>query len=189
VNFTAASLDSNWEKVKCVIPCNTKGDRSPVDWRKYVISLFLDEKKGTKNYYYAYEVEKMTDGSAIYLLRPTWKWGLDYYVVIKHSNGKVDGPKFEILEKDLQQKKRSHPKLYGSLHNALNDVHAGKDPMRVLASHAELTKFNSVGQPVENVLKIAKWLFIDEDIKYWAYKGRDKWKGSLDELAANGSID
>ena len=80
-------------------------------------------------------------------------------------------------------------KLFQSLVSCLTSlylkVHAGCDPDEVLKSHDELSKLDSVGLPVENALKIAKWLFIDEDIKYWGHGGRDKWKASLDDLATS----
>jgi hypothetical protein len=78
--------------------------------------------------------------------------------------------------------------LLGALADeSLLEVHAGRDPKNVLKSSNELSKLNSVGLPVENVLKIAKWLFIDEAIKYWGHGGRNGWKASLDDSATSNS--
>jgi hypothetical protein len=176
---------SAWSKVGKVIDCNMGGDFPPSDWRRKVIVLFLDETKGTGDYYYAYRVEQMTDGSAIYLVRPTFKRGLDYLLLLADSRGSVIAPKFDDLENDLREKKLRFPELYQRLHSALMQVHAGKDPDRVLAGlKDDLSAFSSGGMPIETLLKVAKWLFIDEDVKYWGQRGRDEWRDSLQQLVA-----
>jgi len=141
----------------------------------YHQSLF-DEKRKTGDYYYAYEVETMTDNSAIYLLRPTWKRGMDYLVVYKSKDGSIHGPKFEDVDADLAAKKKAEPKLFESLLESAAEVHRGNDPMETLAHFPAISGCSWVGMPVENVLKTMKWLFIDEDIKFWGHEGRDKWK-------------
>lgn len=148
-----------------------------------MITLFLDETKGTGDCYYAYRVERISDGSAIHLVRPTFKRGLDYFLLLTDRQGSVVAPKFESLESDLREKKLRLPELYPTLHKALMEVHAGKDPDEVLAMVKNgLSAFSSMGMPIETLLKIAKWLFIDEDVKYWGHRGRDKWQESLKQL-------
>lgn len=175
---------SNWSKVKQVVPCDTRGNRTPAEWRKFTVSLFFNEEKGTGLYYYAYRVEQMTDGSAIFLMRPTWKWGLDYFIILQKPDGSLEGPQFDELERELLEKKEAFPESYLMLNDSLLKVHAGFDADEVLKT-VKTPKLDSVGLPVENILKIAKWLFIDEDIKYWGHGGRDKWKNSIEYLAAS----
>lgn len=172
-----------WKKIGKTIDCDMRGDLSPSDWRRRVISLFLDEIKGTGDYYYAYRVEQISDGSAIFLVRPTFKRGLDYLLLLRDKQGSVIAPRFESLENDLNEKKLRLPRLYPNVHRALMEVHAGNDPDLVLARlKDDLSTISSVGMPIEKMLKIAKWLFIDEDVKYWGHRGRDKWGGHLELL-------
>lgn len=175
-------IATRWKKVKKVVSSPMKGKRSPSEWRKDTVSLFFGEERKTGDYHYAYEVETMLDGSAIYLLRPTWKRGMDYLVVYKASDGSFEGPRFEWVEQDLKSKKHGSPEAYGTLHRGMSEVHAGDDPDEVLVRYPQLSRTDWTGLPVENLLKIVKWLFIDEDIKYWGQGGRDTWKQSLDEL-------
>ncbi|MDG6918979.1 MAG: hypothetical protein JRN62_06035 [Nitrososphaerota archaeon] len=169
-------ITTRWRAVKEVIHCNMDGDRSPEQWRRDAISLFFNEKRKTGDYHYAYEVERMADGSAIFLLRPTWKRGLDYLVVYKDGAGSLLGPRFEEVDVDLAAKAKAEPELFESLAQAATAVHRGEDPVRVLGGLPNVARHNWKGLPAENLLKIMKWLFIDEDIKYWAFEGRDKWK-------------
>jgi len=43
-------------------------------------------------------------------------------------------------------------------------------------------KFNS-GATIELLLKLLKWLFIEQDMTYWSYDGREMLKRGIDELA------
>ena len=168
-------ITTRWRSVKEVLHCNMDGNRSPEQWRCDTISLFFNEERRTGDYHYAYEVERMADGSAIFLLRPTWKRGLDYLVVYKDRGGALMGPRFEDVNSDLAAKKKAEPELYESLLNAASAVHMGEDPVGALGRYPKVLNYSWEGMPVENLLKIMKWLFIDEDIKYWAHEGRDMW--------------
>lgn len=177
-------IPAYWKHVKEIVPCDMGGKRSPRQWREDVVSLFFNEKSGTGIWHYAYEVERMADDSALYLTRATWKLGMDYVVVYKDATGAPTGPTFPELEADLALKKRNDPSLYDSLVFAAEEVQSGGDPDAAMHQYPELTHVRWVGIPVENLLKIMKWVFIDEDIKYWHQEGRQKWtwKRNVDNL-------
>ena len=39
-----------------------------------------------------------------------------------------------------------------------------------------------IGRPVEMLLKVIKWFFIEQDIRYWNYSGRNMLKNGIDAL-------
>lgn len=39
----------------------------------------------------------------------------------------------------------------------------------------------NVGQPIETILKVVKWLFIEQDVTYWNWSGRSMLYSGLRE--------
>ena len=75
---------------------------------------------------------------------------------------------------DLREKYNEDPKKYESLYVALNAIYS--------CSYVDIDYLNSIsfksGFPCDLIIKTLKWLFIEQDIRYWNYSGRDMlWKG------------
>jgi hypothetical protein len=155
------------------------GERSST--RKLVIHEFLHEKPGRGTgedaSRYEYSVEKLRGGGQIYLTRPArLRWGFDFLIHVKDEdfgNGR-DYPRHRDIGKDLRRKRRENPGGSAALYKALCRVHACEDPDDVLPGCTGL-KFRS-GLSAEALLKVVKWLMIEQDIRYWNYSGRDMFK-------------
>lgn len=149
--------------------------------RKIVIKEFLREEPGKgskeKASYYKYFVEELRDGRRVYLTRPAWlRVGFDFVIHLegeKFSSGKDNPSHSDILE-DLIKKKREKPNMYRRLHKMMLRVYNCEEPDDILQECGDLN-FH-VGLSVEAILKIIKWFFIEQDIRYWNYSGRMKFK-------------
>jgi len=75
----------------------------------------------------------------------------------------------DILE-DLKLKKKEDPKKYQKLLRAIECVWNCEDPDEVLSKFGDV-HFKK-GYPTDLVLKVLKWLFIEQDVTYWNYDGR-----------------
>lgn len=146
--------------------------------RDLVVNKFLEEKggywkKGVKYVtHYKYFVEKLSDGRRIFLLRPTYlNKGIDFQVWIEKFDGfKDDRPSHGDIFKDLKAKQEENQKSLGNLLDAIDAVWICEEPDEVLRKFKDL-KFKT-GFSIEMILKILKWLFIEQDITYWNYDGR-----------------
>lgn len=154
--------------------------------RKKAVETFLSEKSGYwKNGVkhvtrYKYFVEKINDGRRVFLLRPTYlNKGIDFQVWVEKMDGKNDmRPSHQDIFKDLKIKMNEDPKQISPLMKAIDRVWNCEEPDHVLKE----TKFNfKKGFEVELLLKILKWLFIEQDITYWNYDGRGMLKMAIEE--------
>jgi len=141
--------------------------------RKETVDKFLSEKGGYwkdgKKYVtrYKYYVENLKDGRRIFLLRPTFlNKGIDFQVWVE----KMDG---------VEDKRPSH-KDFAILMKAIDEVWNCSEPDDVLKTRKMIFK---EGFQVEMLLKILKWLFIEQDITYWNYDGRGMLKLAIEEKA------
>ena len=66
-------------------------------------------------------------------------------------------------------KKAENEEMYARLHGLLRRVFECED---VSDDEMEAIHF-STGLPVDHILKAIKWLFIEQDIRYWNYSGRN----------------
>lgn len=154
--------------------------------RRKAVETFLSEKNGylkdgvkhvTR---YKYFVEHIQDGRRVYLLRPTFlNKGIDFQVWVEKMDGKDDKrPSHQDVFKDLQLKQNENPKEIPELVKAIDRVWNCEEPDHVLRKFSPNFK---KGFEVELLLKILKWLFIEQDITYWNYTGRGKLKIAIDE--------
>jgi len=125
---------------------------------------------------YIYFVEQLKSGDRVYLQRPAnLHNGFDFLVCVENINYAAPGqrrrnyPKHEDLGNDLQLKKEENPLMYDRLYDLLKKVFDCHD---VLDEEMEGIEF-SVGLPVDHIIKTIKWLFIEQDIRYWNYSGRN----------------
>jgi len=163
-------------------------DNSREELRTKIVNKFLSEKGGywkdkikhvTR---FKYFVEKLKDGKRIYLLRPTYlNKGIDFQVWVEKFDGTEDRrPSHKDIFNDLRIKKKENPKDLPKLIKMIDDVWNCQEPDSVLKKY-DIISF-SKGFSIELLLKILKWLFIEQDITYWNYDGRGMLRMAIDEV-------
>ena len=147
-----------------------------------VVEAFSNEQPGRGNgndaSKYIYYVETLTSGNRVYLERPAnLHNGFDFLVCVENANYASEGerrrrnnsPRHEDIRADLQLKKQTNSQMYARLYLLLRQVFECHD-----VTENEYADINfDVGLPVEHILKAIKWLFIEQDIRYWNYSGRN----------------
>lgn len=158
------------------------------DFRVQTVQAFLSEKEGYwKNNVkvvtrYKYFVEKLADNRQIFLFRPTFlNKGIDFQVWVERFQDGVDKkPSHNDIINDLKKKKGDNPEEYRNLFEAIQRVWNCEDADKILE---EYTFSFKNGFSVELILKVLKWLFIEQDITYWNYEGRGMLlRGIRDEI-------
>ena len=146
--------------------------------RREVVGWWLDEKPGitgTRNCY-RYFVERLADGSRIYLDRPTrLNKGMDFVIrcenYIFYKNGNCKPPSHRdstILVNDLLTVRNGKASAKEELRRALSLVWNCIDPAPAwsnLPNHLQ-------NERSERLLKLARWFFIEQDLTYWTESGR-----------------
>lgn len=157
---------------------SNEGTRNEVRMR-VVDRLALEEAgtgKGENASRYIYYVETLSDGNRVYLQRPAnLHNGFDFLVCVENTNYAVAGkrrrnyPKHQDFGEDLEAKKLENPEMYRRLYRLLEEVYLCHD---ITDENIQLLHFTS-GYSPEHILKAIKWLFIEQDIRYWNYSGRN----------------
>ena len=125
---------------------------------------------------YIYYVEMLRNGERVYLQRPAnLHNGFDFLVCVENANYAKQGarkrnyPKHDDLGEDLALKKQEDPIQYARLYDLLKKVYTCHN-----VEDVEMNGFTfKTGLPVDHILKTIKWLFIEQDIRYWNYSGRN----------------
>ena len=162
-------------------------NNSREELRKRAVDKFLAEKGGywkdgikhvTRHTYF---VEKLSDGRRVYLLRPAHlNKGFDFTVWVEKMDGIKDKkPSHKDIFNDLLGKKKENPQEFQALMVAIDKVWQCEEPDNVIAG---LNKEFESGFSVELLLKILKWLFIEQDITYWNYDGRGMLKMTIEKI-------
>ena len=131
--------------------------------------------KGEKATHYIYYVETLSNGKRIFLRRPAWLHnGFDFVVCVENTNFNPTGrfrnnPSHKDIFNDLVKKKKENYTIYNQLHKIMGDTYNCKSIDLLEASKLE---FRS-GHPCELIIGSLKWLFIEQDIRYWNYSGRE----------------
>lgn len=155
------------------ISFSNEGERNKI--RQRVINEFFKETpgKGTGGLQskYIYYVETLTSGQRVYLERPAnLHNGFDFLINVENINFSTTNrvkynPSHINIFNDLIAKKAESPEMYLKLYELIKAVYNCKEiPETNL-------KFKT-GYPVDLILKVAKWFFIEQDIRYWNYSGR-----------------
>lgn len=131
---------------------------------------------------YRYNVETLDDGRRVYLVRPAnLKLGFDFVVHVegmRFSKGQTNPTHDDVLY-DLRGKRQSvSDRDMVTIKQCCSAVYEGMDPDEVLQLHVSR---NLPGYPFEMVLKVLKWLWIEQDIRYWNYSGRRMLKNAVDD--------
>lgn len=164
---------------RTVITQEFSNEGSRNDVRMRVVNTLSKEKPGTGSGNdasgYIYYVETLSDGKRVYLQRPAnLHNGFDFLVCVENTNYADKGcrqrnyPKHDDIAKDLLLKKKENKKEYAKLYLILKRIFDCHD-----ISDEEFKNISfTVGLPVEHIVKVIKWLFIEQDIRYWNYSGR-----------------
>lgn len=153
--------------------------------RSMVLQLWIQESPGSTGAVssFRYNVERLADGSRIYLERPAHiNKGADFRVLcenfIYYKNGKPKPPSHPVLITELQKLVAISPAHKQELLSALRRVWECEDVNIVVRS---LTLFQG-NLDAERTLKLAKWLFIEQDITDWSYSGRAMLRGGIEQV-------
>ena len=124
---------------------------------------------------YTYYVEKLLDGR-IFLRRPAnLHNGFDFLVCVENTNFSDEGkrkrnfPKHDEIVNDLLMKKSESPQQFFQLMSMIEDMYLCRKNYK--ASDFNCFSFRQ-GFPADLIALTLKWLFIEQDIRYWNYSGR-----------------
>lgn len=159
---------------------NAYGDRNKV--RMAVVEKLSEEEPGQGREdlasRYTYYVEQLSNGNRIYLRRPAnLHNGFDFVVGVENCNFNFSGrkrnyPKHDDIIQDLKIKKKESKTQYIRLLEVLKKIYNCD-----LVSETDMHIDFKNGHSSELIIKTLKWLFIEQDIRYWNYSGRDMlWK-------------
>lgn len=166
---------------------SNEGTRNEVRLR--VIKAFSKEVPGTGSgnnaERYTYYVETLSNGDRVYLRRPAnLHNGFDFLVCVENFNYAQEGrrmrnyPKHEDIQKDLEFKKEANIEEYRKLYNLLKTVFECHDVTDEMINEINFDD----GLPVDHIVKTVKWLFIEQDVRYWNYSGRNLTWGIIPEI-------
>lgn len=148
--------------------------------RKFVVLKFLQENpgqgKGELASKYHYIVEYCISGRIIKIKRPALlNKGMDFTVHLEGIEFKSKGPfkdrpKHEEIINDLLIKKQHRPIEYEALKSYILDIYN--------CQNIDLNLLRELDIPFgiltcEEVCLVLKWLFIEQDITYWNWSGRN----------------
>lgn len=142
--------------------------------RVFIIQTWLKENPATK---YRYFVETLSDQKRIYLERPArLNKGCDFQIFVdnhwKYKNGNDKPPSHKKLFELIENIKKTEETQ--SLFDLLTKVY-----------HCESTFNHNLSIKLELCLKLAKWFFIEQDVTYWNFNGRNMLYKEIQKLWKN----
>ena len=135
---------------------------------------------------YRYNVETLQNGKRVYLHRPAWKnKGCDFEVwceeKILRINGKRQGrPSNPDLISELLATAQGNPNCRDATHEAVIKVWRCENVDEVCADFLPHLQNEEWRLRAERALKIAKWLFIEQDITDWNTSGRKMFLSGIE---------
>lgn len=160
---------------------------SSVEQRVAVLLKWSEEESGgvgTKQRY-RYNVETFSETGVVYLHRPAFlNKGCDFTVhctpLISRDDGKkFTNPRHKDLVREILLITHEAPALKEIILSSINDVYECKN-VNIISAEA-CDKFNNKDftDRFERVLKVLKWLFIEQDITDWNTSGRAMLMNSI----------
>jgi len=147
-----------------------------------VLTFSLYENRNEQ--YVSWVVDKLHDGRSIFLIRPAWlNKGYDFKVCVEGwEESENPAPTHDEIYSDLYWK-REHDNWtsFEAICMAVLDVHDGASPQSVLKRYSDEFNF-TVGRTPESLLRVLPWLFIEQDIRYWNYDGRNRTIEKVEQL-------
>jgi len=141
--------------------------------RQFLLLTWSHETINTK---YRYFVETLNNGDRIYLERPgRLNKGCDFVIYIENqylwNNGNDKPPSHDFIFNDLNLKKQSlNIQQWNDLLVAIEIIYNCGNYNSVLIYTNNLP---NIGLNYEVLLKLMRWLFIEQDITYWSGSGRE----------------
>jgi hypothetical protein len=136
--------------------------------------------------YRGYEVESITDGRKIVIVKPGGKqaWGKmrkeDFFVFIYNpSEQSLWQITHKQIHEDLKEKAKADKDATVEILKAFERVYYGEDPDDILKS---IVLNNPTGENPEALLKAYKWIWGQEDVNYPTGQGRAMSREGLKEL-------
>ena len=158
-------------------------DKDRKEMRDKIIELFKSENpgkgKGKLSTRVVYCVEEI-DGEIIYLKRPApLNNGFDFEV---HTSKKLffgrikTRPSHNCIKTILKNLKEENRIVYNKTQQVINELYHCNE------KNISSIKYIINGVEIETVLKSIKWLFIEQDITYWSYSGREMFYKGLQSV-------
>lgn len=168
-------VDLVWKIKLLEISNNFNKDRNNI--RMLVINQFSLENPwtwtGDNTSKYLYIVENLNNGWKICLRRPAnLKNGFDFLILYpnssinKESRNLKDAPSFK--------------NILSLIEDNINKFSNFKENIKTIYLCWEVHEFYNDIE--ENILKICKWFFIEQDIRYWNYSWRQKFYNEILKL-------
>ena len=139
-----------------------------------LIKKFFDEEMGTSSQstYYEYKVETLKDNNYIYIRRPApLHNGFDFRIGVSNykfnNSSSKEFPSHENLISDLIIKLSENKEYYQELCFLIERIFKCEE-----IDFENITITFKNGYSVELILKLVKWFFIEQDIRYWNKSGR-----------------
>jgi len=132
---------------------------------------------------YKYIVENFLDGRKLYLIRPAqYKMGFDFQIWMEnwYQSNINKMPSYLDIIQDLKNKKEENPHRFNILLSGIDKIYICEDDDRILDWLKSKKVDFSDGENIYVLLKTIKWMFIEQDIRYWNYSGRLKLKNFID---------
>lgn len=159
------------------------------DIRNEIVNLFLAENSGTgvgdDCTRYEYVVESFSTYTIV-IKRPGRLKGFDFAVAIPTKNflfkkkNRFHTPRHEDIIAALKYSKINYPTQYQSVMNHLNDAfNCINVSFASGSSMGFFMDYNNSLHPIEVIVLATKWLFIEQDITYWNYSGRNMFWNEL----------
>lgn len=154
--------------------------------REFVVNKFLKEEPGTGTINnatrYKYLVNIPNIDRKIYLKRPAnLKLGFDFQIWVENWKRKgVDKmPKHQDIINDLSVKQKENNQQFRYLLKAIEWLFKCKADKEIVED-LENKKINfNEGEELKILLRVIKWMFIEQDIRYWNFSGRNKLKSYI----------
>ena len=173
---------------------NFEQDRKNI--RDNIVDLFKSERagqgRGSDSTRVMYCMEKTLDGEIVYLQRPAYlNKGFDFTVNVKNYNFRAPTnrnpnrlthtPRHDSIFYPLNLIKTTNATDFNLIQIAIDKIYYCEDPSTLLQQN-QFQSLNS--KHVDNVeyetlLKVIKWLFIEQDITYWSFTGRKMFYNEL----------
>ena len=158
--------------------------------RDEIVSLFLQEQPGTGKGVncsaYRYTVENI-NGYSIVLNRPAGlNKGFDFTVNVQGMTFKkqriYSTPSHGDIISVLQSVKNTYPTQYQNVSLEICNIYNCVPSNFQNVSGITFLDHTNTSRPIEIILLAIKWLFIEQDITYWNWSGRNMLFSSLQNL-------
>jgi hypothetical protein len=164
--------------------------------RDSIVDLFKSERAGqgkkADSTRVMYCMEKTLNDEIIYLQRPAYlNKGFDFTVNVKSYNFKAPTkknphrlthtPRHDSIFYPLNLLKTANVTDFNLMQVAIDKIYYCEDPSNLLQQNQFLSLNNQYidGTEYETLLKVIKWLFIEQDITYWSFSGRKMFYDGL----------